>query len=1029
MAIDFEKIRADNIREYGEGIRHLAFLGRLYPDQTHFIYELLQNAEDVKATSVKFSLHPDRLEFEHSGRLFNEADVRGICGVGEGTKTEDFTQIGKFGIGFKSVYAVTNCPEIHSGNDHFRLEHYVRPFECDVKSPAKGYTTLFIFPFDRKDFDAPMAFDELQASLKNMPTHTILFLKHIKEINIKINGDDCLTLSKKIAANHSNGTCEVVLNNGKHNKDRFLVFSKPVPNQDVALNVELAYQLSQKGTLIRPQSSDLIVYFPTHKQTNLGFLVQGPYRTTPARDNIPDRNEFNQYLISITADLMIESLLWMRDKGYIDENFYNLLPIDDTFFPTGSMFRPFYEKLLNGFQTLDLLMTSTIDSSRSFILSKCSNIAIAGSSEMRSLIDKTMLLELTKGDIGYWLNEAISERTHPNVYKYAREKLDIKEWRPEHLIMKLDAQFLAQRDDAWLIRLYKFILTQRTWFGYIRDQRSHPRDGFERWVPFLNKPIIRLQDGSHVTPYKKNASLEPSAYLAAKEGLDFPCVKDTILSDPDAKSFFENLGYTEPSEIEYVIEYVLPKLNCIDPDSFDAEIQIKTARTAIRAWSEANKQQKRIISDKLDGIAWLPVHSFADSSTYLLKIHKSCYYPNQDIDLYFEDSNEHFYLCPELMDEKEILLEMGLKTTIEVSYRAADRNGYVCIQASHGWHERGLNRFDPKARIDGLNRAIVKTMVDKNLERARFIWNSLLVPNKHLIKGRIEKASHQNYDNSSFRDEVSSIYNLVSIFPWIPDLKGDFQSASGHSLSALHEGLIPDKELAEALGITVDIDDPIDMLANELGIPKELIQEMKSNPELRPEYIEALRNVNVLAKSSEHKASSSKKQAPEFPKHTVNDPERRAQTVNDEMQEAIPKSYEKRERTVRTSGKASNKDAYLRHYYTNSNDEMVCQLCKKIMPFKKRNGEYYFEAVEMLTKELISKESESLYLALCPVCAAKYKEYIKQDNHKVQALIKQVRSSERDEIAIETDRAETLRFNPPHYLDIKTIVNELIEQE
>ncbi|MDD3077445.1 MAG: hypothetical protein PHE44_12970, partial [Proteiniphilum sp.] len=97
MAIDFEKIRTENIKEYGEGTRHLAFLGRLYPDRTHFIYELLQNAEDVKATSVKFSLHSGRLEFEHNGRLFNEADVRGICGVGEGTKTEDLTLIGKFG--------------------------------------------------------------------------------------------------------------------------------------------------------------------------------------------------------------------------------------------------------------------------------------------------------------------------------------------------------------------------------------------------------------------------------------------------------------------------------------------------------------------------------------------------------------------------------------------------------------------------------------------------------------------------------------------------------------------------------------------------------------------------------------------------------------------------------------------------------------------------------------------------------------------------------------------------------------------
>ena len=107
MPSDYDKIRDDNIREYGQGTRHLSFLGRLYTDRTHFIFELLQNAEDAGASKVLFQLAEDRLEVLHDGRLFNEQDVRGICGVGEGTKTEDLTQIGKFGIGFKSVYAYT----------------------------------------------------------------------------------------------------------------------------------------------------------------------------------------------------------------------------------------------------------------------------------------------------------------------------------------------------------------------------------------------------------------------------------------------------------------------------------------------------------------------------------------------------------------------------------------------------------------------------------------------------------------------------------------------------------------------------------------------------------------------------------------------------------------------------------------------------------------------------------------------------------------------------------------------------------
>lgn len=38
-----------------------------YSDQAHFIYELLQNADDAGASSARFILEPDRLIFAHNG--------------------------------------------------------------------------------------------------------------------------------------------------------------------------------------------------------------------------------------------------------------------------------------------------------------------------------------------------------------------------------------------------------------------------------------------------------------------------------------------------------------------------------------------------------------------------------------------------------------------------------------------------------------------------------------------------------------------------------------------------------------------------------------------------------------------------------------------------------------------------------------------------------------------------------------------------------------------------------------------------
>ncbi len=151
MPTDYDEIRVENISRYGWDTAVLELLGQLYSDRAHFIFELIQNAEDAGATELTFELFGDRLEVRHDGRPFTAADVRGVCGVGQGTKADDLTQIGKFGIGFKSVYAYTNTPSIYSSDEHFRIEKYVRPYSVQaLDEPAAG--TLFVFPFDRVKF-------------------------------------------------------------------------------------------------------------------------------------------------------------------------------------------------------------------------------------------------------------------------------------------------------------------------------------------------------------------------------------------------------------------------------------------------------------------------------------------------------------------------------------------------------------------------------------------------------------------------------------------------------------------------------------------------------------------------------------------------------------------------------------------------------------------------------------------------------------------------------------------------------------
>ncbi len=91
---------------------------RVYTDPGHFLIELLQNAEDAGARIWKVIFDHDRLIVWHDGKPFDARDVVGVCSIGQTTKRK--SQIGFFGVGFKSVYEVTTRPRIYS--DVWRFE-------------------------------------------------------------------------------------------------------------------------------------------------------------------------------------------------------------------------------------------------------------------------------------------------------------------------------------------------------------------------------------------------------------------------------------------------------------------------------------------------------------------------------------------------------------------------------------------------------------------------------------------------------------------------------------------------------------------------------------------------------------------------------------------------------------------------------------------------------------------------------------------------------------------------------------------
>ena len=325
MPLNYEHIRNDNIRRFGTDVSVYGklFFKDLYADPLHFIFELLQNTEDAiarqmtrqpESRTISFSLTNDYLRVSHFGAPFDESDVRAITSIAESTKTNSITDIGRFGIGFKSVYAFTDRPEVHSGVESFAIEHFVRPSAVEPLADKEPGETVILLPFNSQS-----AYSEIDDKLKRLGTRTLLFLEQIEEITWEndrgdsghyIRDSECLDRNVRRVTIIGNG------NNQHEIHEEWLMFDRQVARgQQPAGQIAIAFSLDeQTSDFRRIDRSTLFAYFPTELETHFGFLANGPYQTTLNRENIPGGEKWNQHLVQETASLLISSLRWLKDQ-------------------------------------------------------------------------------------------------------------------------------------------------------------------------------------------------------------------------------------------------------------------------------------------------------------------------------------------------------------------------------------------------------------------------------------------------------------------------------------------------------------------------------------------------------------------------------------------------------------------------------------------------------------------------------------------------------------------------------------------
>ena len=560
-----KKLRQQLIdNEAMDGFKEL--LTVLYSDKVHFIYELLQNAEDVGASKVQFILSADRLEFEHNGnQLFEIEDVESITNIGSSTKVDDVTSIGKFGIGFKAVFAYTSTPEIESGPFHFRIHDMFVPDTDGLAPGSLGVKrTRFVFPFDNPDKSPEKASEEIETKLRQLNENALLFLSKIRKIEYRLPNLTTGSLERREDVNDGNRIEISVMRpeNIVPEPVHYLKFEKVVSVKDEdndehkKCRIAVAFGMDKPedgGWKIIPLNPGQVsIYFPAVKETSkLRFHLHAPFASTVARDSVrdcPANDELRNHL----ADLIAESMHVIRDhgeNGLLDVEFLATLPNSrDNLLP---FYLPIQERLIEEFNESKL---TPIKQGGHAPASEC----YRGPRALSDLINDEDLATLLGKDRSQLLWIANPQQINQPEDNFL-SMLGISHWTTEDLIKDLDNQsesvveLIRKKPVEWYQDLYGFL------GDFLSRAPSSPPDiASERKNMLSNLCIVRCSDGNYRVGRECHFS-DDDMELEERRNEQFRYVDKGVYASGQnrnqqekAHSFLEKIGVCEVDEAERI---------------------------------------------------------------------------------------------------------------------------------------------------------------------------------------------------------------------------------------------------------------------------------------------------------------------------------------------------------------------------------------------------------------------------------------------------------------------------------------------
>ncbi len=832
----FESLHKDRVEDYKVFSKRNyggLFKGVIekYPESAHFVFELLQNADDANATEVSILLKQDRLIFKHNGTKHFDvvppnsdlnADINSITGIGDSTKVESYTQnkIGKFGVGFKSVFQYTNTPEIYDDTFKFKIENYIIPtlLDHDYDGRNEG-ETLFVFPFSSPKDN----YEEIKNKIKHLP-NPLLFLNNVKIIVWQVEDvygvvgpKKCFEKKKRSSEKFGDVSMDLYDITSPHEDRSLFLFSRNVTitegDEDEDEEVKKSthsiyvgfYYNEKENKLETSYNPKVYCFFPTKESFKTCFLLHAPFLLTDNRQNIKPSEPLNIELIRLLAKLSAKAVVLLRDYGVkndlslINENIVDILPkydFSDILYSYSNESQ--YKKIFQD-TFLELVKNEPLFISRdgSYLLARKSFKTVGS---IYDLVDKKqfeMLTDNRGADFLKWdLIIKISKQDEDCEYYK-----DIKEYRIEDFANDITPSFMEAQPKNWVLKFYTFVREEGRKFWVISKQTKGSS------LAFRKAPIILTQQGDWVAPFTGNDLMTTNVFIPVDKGtsVDYNFINWDYLKEENAKKLFDAFEIKSPDRYSYIRNVILEKYkDCAEELDYDElREDFKTIFNYYREIKDTEREDKFIKDLKKyyylvgsDG-AQHPINELYADDAILKK-----YFGNKSMEIFIK--TDFYYNVADGFQKALVkffldkLVTQRIPSLEDLSF---NRNNYIePVYKQYLQQHKDYNEFEVSDyRLSGFENAVQKNIINRDI--SLYLWNDV-IPNYINKEPAVLKASNNRRKYWDPYTIESSFHRELTQNPWLYNRNGKLTHVDDAFVEELDGNYDLGNGVIEFLGIT-----------------------------------------------------------------------------------------------------------------------------------------------------------------------------------------------------------------------------------